>query len=39
MGTYKERLMKARQIGAQVLIQMQDNEFLYIGSNAWGNDG
>lgn len=39
MGTYKERFMKARQIGVQVLIQMQDNRFLDIGFNAWGNDG
>lgn len=27
MDAYKERLMKARQIGVQVLIQMQDNRF------------
>lgn len=39
MNAYKERLMKARQIGVQVLIQMQDNGFLDIGFNAWGNDG
>lgn len=28
MDTYKERLMEAPKIGAQDLIQMQDNEFL-----------
>lgn len=39
MDTYKKRLMKARQISAQDLIQMQDNGFLDIGFNAWGNDG